>query len=387
MNPICNVVGARPNFMKMAPVVQEMLRRRLDQVFVHTGQHYDARMSDIFLRDLGLPLPDIFLAVGSGSHADQTARIMMAFEAVCLKYEPSLVVVGGDVNSTLACALVAVKLQIPVAHVEAGLRSFDRSMPEEINRILTDHVASLLFTTEPSGSKNLTLEGISSDRIHFVGNPMIDSLKIHHNKALSQSPWQRFGLEQGCYGIVTLHRPANVDDSATLIEIALALKEISNELPLLFPVHPRTRKSIDQLGLDWGPVRLIEPLGYLDFLGLMAKACVVLTDSGGIQEETTILGVPCVTLRPNTERPITIEYGTNRMAGVKRQEIVSAARLALSECGIRAKLPPLWDGQAARRIVDVIEGWLAAKSSCNMFSVKRKRFEQQFVSESQSLPE
>jgi UDP-N-acetylglucosamine 2-epimerase (non-hydrolysing) len=342
----------------MAPVILEARRRGLTQISVHTGQHYDAHMSAIFFDELGMPQPDVYLGVGSGSHAEQTARIMVAFERVCLEQKPDLVVVGGDVNSTLACALMAAKLLIPVAHVEAGLRSFDRSMPEEINRVLTDHVASLLFTTEPSGHENLLREGIPPEHIHFVGNSMIDSLQSHLDKALAGSPWERFALEPGCYGLVTLHRPANVDDPDVLCEIGLALKEISREIPLLFPVHPRTRERIARFRLDWSCIRLVEPLGYIDFLGLMAKARLVLTDSGGIQEETTMLGVPCVTIRPNTERPITIQLGTNRLVGAKMADIVNAARKALSQNGTYSVIPPLWDGQASRRIVDIIEQWL-----------------------------
>jgi UDP-N-acetylglucosamine 2-epimerase (non-hydrolysing) len=356
---ICCVVGARPNFMKMAPVILEAQRRGLVQVLVHTGQHYDAQMSEIFFVDLGMPRPDIHLGVGSGSHASQTGHIMMAFEKVCLELQPHLVVVGGDVNSTLACALVAAKLQIPVAHVEAGLRSFDRSMPEEINRLLTDHIASLLFTTEASATENLLREGIPCECIHFVGNPMIDSLRLHLDKALARRPWQQFALRPGGYGLVTLHRPANVDNADALHEICATLREVADDIPLLFPVHPRTRQRIEQLRLDWHPVKLADPLGYLDFLGLMARARLVLTDSGGIQEETTALGVPCVTLRPNTERPITVKLGTNRLAGVRRPDILAAVGLATApESGASLPLPPLWDGRAAYRIVDVIERWL-----------------------------
>ena len=355
MSLICNVVGARPNFIKMAPVVREIRRRGLNQITVHTGQHYDAKMSDIFFDALEMPEPDVYLGIGSGSHADQTGRIMMGFERVCLEQKPDLVVVGGDVNSTLACSLTAAKLLIPVAHVESGLRSFDRSMPEEINRIVTDHVASILFTTERSGTESLLREGISPDRIHFVGNSMIDSLQSHVSKALTNRPWQQFGLEPACYGLVTLHRPTNVDDGAAFLEIGAALTEISRQLPLIFPIHPRTRQRIEQFGINLDAVILAEPLGYLDFLGLMAKASLVLTDSGGIQEETTALGVPCVTIRLNTERPITLELGTNRLAGVKKSSIIDAAHEALRRNGIAHSLPPLWDGQAAGRIVDVIE--------------------------------
>ena len=363
MKLICNVVGARPNFMKMAPVVLEARRRGLIQVTVHTGQHYDSQMSAIFFDALRLPKPDFDLGVGSGSHADQTARIMVGFERICLDTKPALVVVGGDVNSTLACALVAAKLTIPVAHVESGLRSFDRSMPEEINRILTDHLASLLFTTEPSGTQNLLGEGIAADQIHFVGNSMIDSLRSHIDQALADKPWERFDLEPGRYGLITLHRPANVDDSAVFSEIAGALIQISRDLPLLFPTHPRTLERMEQIGIDLGTVRVVEPLGYLEFLGLMAKARVVLTDSGGIQEETTALGVPCVTLRLNTERPITVQVGTNRLAGIKTFSIVNAAREALSQANVSHTLPALWDGESGRRIVNIIEKALNEKGT------------------------
>ncbi|MDT3778028.1 UDP-N-acetylglucosamine 2-epimerase (non-hydrolyzing) [Nitrospira sp. MA-1] len=359
MSKICTVVGARPNFMKMAPVILEFKRRELPQFCVHTGQHYDSQMSTIFFDELGMPKPDAFLGVGSCSHAEQTARIMTSFEKLCLEQKFTLVIVAGDVNSTLACALVAAKLHIPVAHVESGLRSFDRSMPEEINRIVTDHLSSILFTTEPSGNDNLHNEGVFVGQTHFVGNTMIDSLKAHLDKALAGKPWQKLDIEPHSYGLVTLHRPANVDDLPTLSQIVLALKEISGELPLLFPVHPRTRAGLEQILSDWAPIRIIEPLGYLDFLALMAKAKLVLTDSGGIQEETTILKVPCVTIRPNTERPITVEAGTNRLAGVTKEGIVAAAKAALSQKSLNKNPPALWDGQAASRIVDVIEKFCA----------------------------
>jgi len=360
---ICTVVGARPNFMKMAPVILELQRRGIAQTFVHTGQHYDAVMSDIFFAELGLPRPDIYLGVGSGSHAEQTARVMLAFEKVCLEHRPELVVVGGDVNSTLACALSAAKLCIPVAHLEAGLRSFDRSMPEEINRILTDHVSDLLFTSEPSGNENLHKEGVAWQKIHLVGNCMIDSLRTHLKRALERRPWTELGLQPGEFGLVTLHRPAAVDDPQTLEGLRQALREIAEFVPLLFPVHPRTRKCIEALGHDWTPVRLIDPLGYLEFLGLMAKAAVVLTDSGGIQEETTALRVPCVTLRSNTERPITVQVGSNRLAGTRRDGIVSAAREAVMRKAEEFLIPELWDGQAARRVVNIVQHWLLARQA------------------------
>jgi UDP-N-acetylglucosamine 2-epimerase (non-hydrolysing) len=358
MSLICNVVGARPNFMKMAPVILEQRSRGLNQITVHTGQHFDPVMSDVFFAHLKIPEPNFHLGVGSGTHAEQTARIMERFEKICIEQKPALVVVAGDVNSTLACALVAAKLSIPVAHVEAGLRSFDRSMAEEVNRVLTDHLSSLLFTTEVSGNKNLIREGICKDQIYFVGNPMIDSLRSHLIDALAQCPWKRFLVEPGGYGLVTLHRPSNVDKPDSLSEIITALRELSKEIPLLFTIHPRTRQSIEKFGIDINSITITEPLGYKEFLGLMAKASVVLTDSGGIQEETTALGVPCITLRNNTERPITIELGTNRLAGVNRVGIISAARMALATKRTQSSLPPLWDGHAANRIIDVITEFL-----------------------------
>jgi UDP-N-acetylglucosamine 2-epimerase (non-hydrolysing) len=358
---LCMVVGARPNFMKMAPVIREAAVRGLGQCFVHTGQHYDAAMSGVFFEELGMPRPDIHLGVGSGSHAEQTARVMMAFEPICLERRPDLVVVSGDVNSTLACALTASKLAIPVAHIEAGLRSFDRTMPEEINRTLTDHVSDLLFTSEPSGRVHLLHEGVPAERIHFVGNAMIDSLRTHLAAAIARAPWRTLGVEPGEYALVTLHRPAVVDHPERLDEFREALCEIGRALPVIFPVHPRTRSRMDGTRQAWAPVRLIDPLGYLDFLGLMAHARLVLTDSGGIQEETTALSVPCVTLRDNTERPITVEVGTNRLAGTSRDRILSAARDALTGNGT-GRVPDLWEGRTAGRIVDVIQAWAAARS-------------------------
>ncbi len=360
---MCFVVGARPNFMKMAPVVIEARRRGLPGLFVHTGQHYDAAMSAVFFEELGMPEPDMFLGVGSGSHAEQTARVMLAFEQVCLERSLDLVIVAGDVNSTLACALTAAKLEIPVAHLEAGLRSFDRSMPEEINRLLTDHISDILLTSEPSGNENLLREGIPADKIHFVGNCMIDSLRSHLATALDRRPWERFGFKPGGYGLLTVHRPAMVDDPEQLDHLRDALREIAGSLPLIFPVHPRTRRKIEALGRAWEPVILTDPLGYLDFLGLMAKARIVLTDSGGVQEETTALGVPCATLRDNTERPVTVSAGTNRIAGVGREGILAAASAILQEKPVERPLPDLWDGRAAVRVMDTIERRLAHPKS------------------------
>ncbi|GAB4578734.1 MAG: UDP-N-acetylglucosamine 2-epimerase (non-hydrolyzing) [Anaerolineales bacterium] len=357
---ICTVVGARPNFVKMAPVIHEINRRGLPQIFVHTGQHYDTKMSSVFFDELGMPRPEVYLGVGSGSHAEQTARVMMAFEGVLLKQHPQLVVVAGDVNSTLACALTASKMQIPVAHVEAGLRSFDREMPEEINRVLTDHISDLLFVTEPSGEKNLLREGIERTKIFFVGNTMIDSLHTHLPAALARRPWEAFNLPEQGYGIVTLHRPANVDAETGLRQILAALEVIGARWPLLFPAHPRTVARMNAWGLAPRGLQIVEPLGYLDFLGLMAKARLVLTDSGGIQEETTALGVPCITIRENTERPATLEQGTNQLAGTKREGILAAvARLDRDQFPRANRIPARWDGHAAQRVVDVLEQWCA----------------------------
>ncbi len=358
---ICNIVGARPNFMKMAPVVNALRARGVSQTLIHTGQHYDAQMSQIFFDELEMPKPDLDLGVGSGTHAEQTARVMMALEPALREMNPSLVVVAGDVNSTLAAALVAAKLQIPVAHVEAGLRSFDRTMPEEINRVLTDHIADLLFTTEASGSENLSREGIARERIFFVGNCMIDTLDAHLARALQLEPWEKFSLIQNEFGVVTLHRPSNVDDVHNLKEILRALAVVSERVPLIFPVHPRTRAKLDAGMPPFHQIRFVEPLGYLEFLGLMARARLVLTDSGGIQEETTALGVPCLTLRENTERPVTMELGTNRLIGNHARNIVDAAFEVLKMGRRQIMRPPLWDGHAGERVAECIVNWLRVR--------------------------
>jgi UDP-N-acetylglucosamine 2-epimerase (non-hydrolysing) len=352
---ICNVVGARPNFMKIAPIVDELKRRDIPQLLVHTGQHYDANMSRVFFDELGLPEPDIYLGIGSDTHARQTARIMMDFEAICERHRPDLVVVVGDVNSTLAAALVAAKLHIPVAHVEAGLRSYDRAMPEEINRLLTDHLADLLFTTEAAGNEQLRQEGIAAEKIHFVGNCMVDTLLKHVDKATALSPWNDFDLSPCKYALLTLHRPSNVDDRATLETLLTALEGIARQMPIVFPVHPRTRSRIEEWGLRLPEaIRFIEPLPYLPFLGLMAKAGCVLTDSGGVQQETTALNVPCLTLRWNTELPATVEYGTNALVGTDPEQIESSFQKIMQGQWKTGNQPPLWDGRAGERIVDVI---------------------------------
>jgi UDP-N-acetylglucosamine 2-epimerase (non-hydrolysing) len=357
---VINVVGARPNFMKVAPVVEAMRRRarEFSPVLVHTGQHYDAQMSDAFFRDLDLPAPDVYLGVGSGSHAQQTAAVMQRFEPVVLEHAPDWVLVVGDVNSTLACALVCAKLQIKVAHVEAGLRSRDRSMPEEINRLLTDQIADLLLTPSPDADANLLAENIPRARIRFVGNVMIDSLYAQLDRAARSTVRADLGVKGKDYAVVTLHRPSNVDERATLTRILSALERIGERLPVVFPAHPRTLARLTEFGLmdrarAAAPrLRLVEPLGYLDFLRLMSGARLVLTDSGGLQEETTALGIPCLTLRENTERPITVTHGTNRVVGTDAERIVREAFDALDSA--RAELPPLWDGQAADRVLNAL---------------------------------
>jgi UDP-N-acetylglucosamine 2-epimerase (non-hydrolysing) len=351
------VAGARPNFMKVAPLLHELERRgSLDAFLVHTGQHYDAAMSDGFFRDLGIRKPDANLEVGSGSHAVQTAEVLMRIEPILLEKPTAAVVVVGDVNSTLAATVAAVKLGIPVAHVEAGLRSFDRGMPEELNRLLTDVVSSWLFVSEPSGEKNLLAEGADPAKIHFVGNVMIDTLLGQLERARGLDTLERLGLAARGYAVLTLHRPSNVDDPAKLGALFDVLEEIHAELPVVFPVHPRTAETIrTRLGGRALALRTTEPLGYLEFLRLTADARLVLTDSGGIQEETTVLGVPCLTLRTNTERPVTVEQGTNRIVGNDPHVIRSEVRKILDGDSRAGRIPDLWDGRAAARIVDVLE--------------------------------
>lgn len=368
------VVGARPNFMKAAPILKAIRAfntmraewaEMLTPVLVHTGQHYDARMSDAFFADLDLPQPDVFLGAGSGSHAEQTAEIMKRFEPVLVREVPAALLVVGDVNSTLACALVAAKMppgmRPLVAHVEAGLRSFDRDMPEEINRVLTDRLSDLLFVTEKSGLRNLHAEGVPCDRIHFVGNTMIDSLREYEARAEISSVLARLALQHGEYALLTLHRAANVDRRESLIEILQGLNELSETGRVIFPAHPRTQKQIREMQLEscFGGdatkpgIQITDPQGYLDFLCLMTHARLVVTDSGGVQEETTALGVPCVTLRDNTERPVTIECGTNILGGTQRGSIRQAIRSQLARHH-RSSVPELWDGRAAARIVGIL---------------------------------
>ena len=353
------VAGARPNFMKIAPIARRAAATPgISLTLVHTGQHYDDKLSKIFFEELGIPKPDVNLEVGSGSHAQQTAAVMSAFEPVLLERRPDMVLVVGDVNSTIACALVASKLGIKVVHVEAGLRSFDRTMPEEINRVLTDQISDLLFTTEESAAVNLTREGIAADKIHFCGNVMIDTLLAHRQRARALKTADKYRLTARGYGLLTLHRPSNVDDPRTFERLLDGLSGVAEEVPLVFPVHPRTRPMLAKAPLakklvESGRIRLLDPLGYLEFISLMDDARLVLTDSGGVQEETTILGVPCLTLRENTERPVTVTHGTNRIVGTDPERIRQAWKDVRND-SVPARTPPLWDGRAAERIVDVL---------------------------------
>ncbi len=357
---IINVVGARPNFMKINPIIRAMNAAGLPQVLVHTGQHYDESMSDSFFRELGIPEPDINLEVGSSSHARQTAQIMMRFEETCLEVKPDMVLVVGDVNSTAACSLVAAKLGIAVSHVEAGLRSGDRSMPEEINRLVTDVLADHLFTTSRDADENLLREGIPLAKIHFTGNTMIDSLVLQLDKAKDRATHRRFGLKPYNYAVLTLHRPANVDDRQQLRNLLGTLRIIQEELPVVFPIHPRTRNNLEELDLmseveKMPHLVLTDPLSYLDFLDLYRLSKLVLTDSGGIQEETTFLQIPCITLRENTERPVTVTEGTNYLTGRDREKILAAFREILDRGGKQGQIPEYWDGHAAERIVEVLK--------------------------------
>jgi len=354
---VLHVVGARPNFMKTAPLVEQWKEHpEVEVCLVHTGQHYDERMSELFFGELGLPRPDVNLEVGSGTHAEVTGEVMRRLEPVLEEFRPDLVVVPGDVNSTLAGALTATKLGFPVAHIEAGLRSFDRSMPEEINRIVTDAISQYMLVSEPSGVDNLRDEGIAEERIFFVGNLMIDSLMAHRQKAEGSTVMADLGLEAQNYTLVTLHRPSNVDQRGPLEEILGALNELAGHHPVVWPIHPRSRARVEEFGLtdQLSALRVTEPLGYLDFLHLMDRAEVVLTDSGGIQEETTVLGVPCVTLRANTERPITLTDGTNVLCPSRRGRILAEHARAPARRPDEPQLPELWDGQAGARAAEVL---------------------------------
>jgi UDP-N-acetylglucosamine 2-epimerase (non-hydrolysing) len=357
---IVNVVGARPNFMKIAPVKRAMDKYPdLKNILVHTGQHYDQNMSKLFFKDLELPEPDIYLGVGSGTHAQQTAKIMIEFEKVIASEKPDLVIVVGDVNSTAACSLVAAKIGIKIAHVEAGLRSFDRTMPEEINRIVTDILADYLFVTEKSGLENLKKEGITDSKVHFVGNVMIDSLIHFLDKAKASNIISDLNLDGETYILVTLHRPSNVDSKEDLEKIINTFSILEKDIKIVFPVHPRTTKMLEVFNLDKQMKRmrnliLLDPVGYLDFIRLMQSATVIITDSGGIQEETTYLGIPCITMRKNTERPVTVELGTNILVGTDNERVIKETKKILNGKGKKGKVPELWDGKSAERIVSIL---------------------------------
>ena len=362
IKPIILVVGARPNFMKIAPIYAELKSRGQELILLHTGQHYDDNMSKVFFDDLGMPKPDIYMGIGSGSHAYQTGTVMIEFEKTCQEKDPSMVVVVGDVNSTVACTIVCAKMGIPCAHVEAGLRSFDRDMPEEINRILTDSVADLLLTPSPDGDEHLRAEGIADERIIRVGNVMIDSLYNNLARAESSSIQDDLGLE-GDYSILTLHRPSNVDDQEIFAGIISALEVIGQEIQIVFPMHPRTEKMAKQFSLyeriaSIPRIKITGPVGYLDFVALMSKSKLVLTDSGGLQEETTALGIPCITLRENTERPITVTEGTNTIVGCDPELIKSTALDACTTGGKSGRIPEMWDGKTAHRIADVLINYI-----------------------------
>jgi UDP-N-acetylglucosamine 2-epimerase (non-hydrolysing) len=357
---IC-VCGARPNFMKIAPLMKAFNRRTdFKTLLVHTGQHYDAKMSHLFFDELKIPKPDINLEVGSGSHATQTAEVMKRFEPVVLEFKPDYVLVVGDVNSTIACGLVAVKLGVKLIHVEAGLRSFDRAMPEEINRILTDSISDVLFVTEQAGVDNLKKEGVNSGKVHLVGNVMIDTLLANREKAEQSDILEKLSLSKKGYAVITLHRPSNVDDITNLEKIISAFEVIQNDLKLVFPIHPRTKKNIEGSSLQsrvsaMQNLILLEPAGYLDFLKLTANAALVMTDSGGIQEEATILGVPCMTLRENTERPVTVKEGTNRLVHIDTGDILKHYnQIKADHFEGKGKIPKYWDGKAAERIAEII---------------------------------
>ncbi|MBL7998601.1 MAG: UDP-N-acetylglucosamine 2-epimerase (non-hydrolyzing) [Candidatus Kapabacteria bacterium] len=361
MKKVLSVVGARPNFMKVAPLHRTFVAQHpeIEHQICHTGQHYDPRMSDAFFNDLDMPAPAYFLGVGSGSHAEQTARVMVEFEKVCLEAKPDCVIVVGDVNSTIACTLTAAKLHIPTIHVEAGLRSFDRTMPEEINRIATDAICDYCFVTEQSGMDNLAHDGYPAERTFFVGNTMIDSLMYALPKAEQSGVVQECGLTPKSYVLMTLHRPSNVDDPQQLAMLLDVFEELSSQRDVVFPIHPRTRKNMEQSGLlartEANPrIHLIEPQGYVRFLALMKNADFVMTDSGGIQEETTVLGVPCLTLRTTTERPVTVSLGTNILIQPNGKEIREAMNALLTQPRKKGTVPPLWDGKAAERICEII---------------------------------
>jgi len=356
---IISVVGARPNFMKVAPLHKEFAKHSstIEHLICHTGQHFDEKMSKVFFDELELPKPDFYLGVSGGSHAQQTANVMLKFEEIVLQEKPDLVIVVGDVNSTLACSVVAAKLNIKVAHVEAGLRSFDNEMPEEINRRITDTISNLLFVSEPSGMKNLKDEGVALEKYFFAGNIMIDSLQNYLSKADDSNICTKLGIAPQHYILVTFHRPSNVDEPASLKKLAEFLNKLSSDHPVLFPIHPRTKNNLKKANLLESlsnNIKLLDPIGYIDFLALQKNALLVITDSGGIQEETTVLGVQCLTARKNTERPVTVEQGTNQLVGIDFDEVLSSAQRVLGGETKKGSVPEKWDGKTAERIVGTI---------------------------------
>ncbi|SEK26755.1 non-hydrolyzing UDP-N-acetylglucosamine 2-epimerase [Nitrosovibrio tenuis] len=382
MEKIYLVAGARPNFMKIAPIVRALQAHGgLEFKIIHTGQHYDREMNDVFFEELGIPQPDVFMGAGGGSHSQQTGKIMVAFEELCQAGRPDAVLVVGDVNSTLACSIAARKLNIPVAHVEAGLRSGDMTMPEEVNRVVTDSITDWFFVTEPSGIAHLKREGKKDAAIYYVGHVMVDNL-LYQAQKLADSDTSRFETSKikaahqingGRYGVITLHRPSNVDSIDVMARVCGALRQIAAELPMIFPAHPRTRNSLVRFGIDLGPnVTLIGPQAYMSFLDLWKDAAVVLTDSGGLQEETTALGIPCITIRDNTERPVTVEEGSNVLAGTDPVRIIAEVRKVLRGEGKRGRRPHLWDGKAAQRIVEILAAELARDTP------EKKGFEEPF---------
>jgi UDP-N-acetylglucosamine 2-epimerase (non-hydrolysing) len=355
-NLIISVVGARPNFMKVSPIIESLNMLKMKNIMVHTGQHYDEKLSGSFFKKLELKDPEIFLGIGSGSHGEQTSKIILEFEKVCIKHKPSLIILVGDVNSTLACAISAVKLHIPIAHVESGLRSFDMKMPEEINRILVDRISDYLFVTEKSGIQNLKKEGVSKDKIYFVGNCMIDSLIKILPYAVDKKPWETYGLEKRNYILVTFHRPSNVDNSNNLNKVVKLINDLSKMYDIIFPMHPRTYNSVKNLNIKFSDkVKIVDPLPYDTFLGLMSESKLVITDSGGIQEETTYLGIKCLTIRDNTERPVTVDKGTNRLVNLHDPKLFEKVDdLIKSDYSVNAEIPELWDGKAGSRIAKIL---------------------------------
>ncbi len=353
---VCHVVGARPNFMKIAPIAQELRRRNIPQLLVHSGQQEDIRNAQVYFEESALP--HVSLEVGSDTHARQTARIMLAFEDLCEQRQPGVVVVSGDANATLAAAMVAAKLHIPVARLEAGLRSYDRSTSDEVNRVLTDHISDLLFTTEQAGEDNLRKEGINGDKIHFVGSSLVDSLLQHFEKAVALTPWEAYGLTPENYAVLTLQSPANVDDCTTFSHLMRTIQSVSRHLPILFPAHAHIRSRMAEWNLQPPPaLRLVEPMPYVAFLGLLSQAKFALTDSSGIQQETTVLNIPCLTLRANTELPVTVTSGTNRLVGTDAQKIEESIGMIMHDTWKVGDRPPLWDGLASIRIANVIADW------------------------------